>query len=153
MTTNKKDKKAEKAANKAAKSSVKAAKTEKKSKVQPKQKRPKAPAKVSKSAPEESKKTRNFVLLNTDNEEIGRYTGKAPRQAALKVANSGVTTIRLRETGVRRKINGKTEVKIHVFKGSRKQRDKRASDPEWLPDKVNYPVVKKKGVEWLPWSS
>lgn len=120
---------------------------------QPKQKRPQAPPKAETS----EKKIRNFVLLNTDNEEIGRYTGKAPRQAALKVANTGVTNIRLRETGVRRRVKvggkDKTEVKIHIFKGSRKQRNKTDTDPEWLPDKINYPVVKKKGVEWLPWSS
>jgi hypothetical protein len=125
-------------------------KTKKKPVKQPKQKRPEV-------QPVVEKKVRNFVLLNTDNEEIGRYTGKAPRQAALKVANTGVTNIRLRETGVRRKVKvggkDKVEVKIHLFKGSRKQRNKKASDPEWLPAKINYPVVKKKGVEWLPWSN
>ncbi len=125
-------------------------KTKKKPVTQLKQKRPEV-------QPVVEKKVRNFVLLNTDNEEIGRYTGKAPRQAALKVANTGVTNIRLRETGVRRKVKvggeNKTEVKIHLFKGSRKQRNKTATDPDWLPAKINYPVVKKKGVEWLLWSN
>lgn len=147
MSTNKKNAKA------APKSGGKPTKKVKDAVKQPKQKRPQAPPK----AETNEKKVRNFVLLNTDNEEIGRYTGKAPRQAALKVANTGVTNIRLRETGVRRKVKvggkSKVEVKIHLFKGSRKQRAKRDTDPEWLPDQINYPVVKKKGVEWLPWSN
>lgn len=112
-------------------------------------------AKVAKAAKieETDTKRRNFVLLDDNNQEIGRYTGHAPRQAALKVANTGITSIRLRETGVRRKVRGTTEVKIHVFSGSRKQRKKTANDPEWLPDKINYPAVKKVGVEWLAWSN
>jgi hypothetical protein len=152
MASSKKKNKASPKKGESSKKNVKPKTTQKS--VPPKQKRPQTPPKkASKSIPDEVKKTRNFVLLNVENEEIGRYTGKAPRQAALKVANAGITNIRLRETGVRRKVYGKTEVKIHVFKGSRKQRNKTATDPDWLPDKINYPVVKKKGVEWLSWSS
>jgi len=140
------------------------AKTPKSKNVKPKKtaskstKRPITIAKAAKTAKaakieETDAKKRNFVLLDDDNQEIGRYTGHAPRQAALKVANTGITSIRLRETGVRRKVKGLTEVKIHVFSGSRKQRKKTANDPKWLPDKINYPAVKKVGVEWLEWSS
>ncbi len=111
------------------------------------------PVKKTSTTEKTNSKRRNFVLLDTKNKEIGRYTGNAPRQAALKVANTGVTSIRLRETGIRRKVKDVTEVKIHIFKGSRKQRKKIASDPEWLPEKINYPVVKKVGVEWVPWSN
>ena len=106
-------------------------------------------------------KKKNYVLLNKQMEEIGRYTGRAPRQAALKAANAGFTDILLRETGVRRtRTTGRaqqkekfTEVKVHKFKGSRKQRAKGPNDPAWLPKKIFIPQVKKLGVEWMKWSS
>ena len=57
---------------------------------------------------------RNFVLRDEDGNEHGVFTGKQPRQAALKAANRGNGTkskpeiIRLRERGTK---------KVHVFKG------------------------------------
>jgi hypothetical protein len=36
--------------------------------------------------------TRNFVLRNEDGNEHGVFTGKQPRQAALKAANRGKGT-------------------------------------------------------------
>jgi hypothetical protein len=45
---------------------------------------------------------RNFALRDADGNEIGVFTGKQPRQAALKAANRGYTDIRLRERGTRR---------------------------------------------------
>ena len=58
------------------------------------------------------KENRNFALRDRDGNEIGIFTGKAPRQAALKAANRGYTDIKLRER--------KTK-KVHVFIGGRKQ--------------------------------
>jgi len=40
---------------------------------------------------------RNFALRDKDGNEIGVFTGKQPRQAALKAANRGHKDIRLRE--------------------------------------------------------
>ena len=48
------------------------------------------------------KETRNFALRDKDGNEIGVFTGKAPRQAALKAANRGITDIRLRERGTKK---------------------------------------------------
>jgi hypothetical protein len=56
---------------------------------------------------------RNFVLRDEKGNEHGVFTGKQPRQAALKAANRGAGTkskpeiIRLRERGTK---------KVHVFK-------------------------------------
>ena len=58
------------------------------------------------------KEMRNFALRDKDGNEIGVFTGKAPRQAALKAANRGNTDIRLRERGTK---------KVHIFTGKRKQ--------------------------------
>ena len=52
------------------------------------------------------KEMRNFALRDGNGNEIGVFTGKSPRQAALKAANRGHTDIRLRERGTK---------KIHIF--------------------------------------
>ena len=83
---------------------------------------------------------RNFALRDKDGNEIGVFTGKAPRQAALKAANRGHTDIRLRERGTK---------KVHVFTGERVQVDKPKGAPAWMPDKIWKPKVKKMGMEKL----
>lgn len=72
------------------------------------------------------------------------FTGRSPRQAALKAATRGVAEIRLRERGRRNKDATYT---IHVFKGSTKTVSSPANRPSWLPAKVKKPVVRKVGVE------
>ena len=68
------------------------------------------------------------------------FTGRAPRQAALKAANRGITDIKLRERGTK---------KVHNFKGSRNQVDAPANAPSWMGSKVWKPAVKKVGIERL----
>ena len=68
------------------------------------------------------------------------FTGKQPRQAALKAANRGHTDIKLRERGTK---------KVHIFTGERKQVKKPKGAPAWMPDKIWKPFVKKVGVEML----
>jgi len=43
------------------------------------------------------KEMRNFALRDEKGNEIGVFTGKAPRQADLNAANRGYTDIKLRE--------------------------------------------------------
>lgn len=96
---------------------------------------------------------RNFMLLNADLEDIGKYTGKSPRQAALKIANTGVVDITIRETGkrrVRQLAAGKiVEYKVHRYTGSRVLKHKGENDPEWMPEMVNVPHTKKVCSEWI----
>ncbi|MDD1758474.1 MAG: non-histone chromosomal MC1 family protein, partial [Methanotrichaceae archaeon] len=42
---------------------------------------------------------RNYALRDAKGKEIGVFSGKQPRQAALKAANRGYKDIRLRERG------------------------------------------------------
>ncbi len=87
------------------------------------------------------------------------FTGRAPRQAALKAASRGEAVIQLRERGayrtetVRDKKGKKTGTqrlaRVHKFKGGRKQVAKPEGAPEWLPAKVWQPWVEKQGVEWV----
>src|SRR3990172_5162153 len=73
------------------------------------------------------------------------FTGRQPRQAALKAATRGFTDIRLRERGRR---NRDGTYSIHIFKGSRqKVRVPEENRVEWLPSEVWKPVVKKVRVE------
>ena len=67
------------------------------------------------------KEMRNFALRDNGN-EIGIFTDRSPRQAALKAANRGHTDIKLRERGTK---------KVHVFTGERVQVDKPKSAPAW----------------------
>jgi len=83
---------------------------------------------------------RNFALRDAEGNEIGVFTGKQPRQAALKAANRGYTDIRLRERGTK---------KVHIFKGERNPVKKPANAPEWMPEEIWKPNVSKIGIEKL----
>lgn len=73
------------------------------------------------------------------------FTGRQPRQAALKAATRGFKEIKLRERGRRNRDGTYT---VHMFKGSREKVSVPASsNVSWLPAKVWKPVVKKVGVE------
>jgi hypothetical protein len=71
------------------------------------------------------------------------FTGRQPRQAALKAATRGIKDIRLRERGRR---NRDGTYSIHIFKGNRKKVSV-AADVDWLPKQVWKPVVKKVKVD------
>jgi hypothetical protein len=82
------------------------------------------------------KEIKNFALRDENGNEIGIFTGKAPRQAA----NRGHTDIKLRERGTK---------KLHIFTGERVEVDKPKGAPAWMKDKIWKPIVKKVGTETL----
>lgn len=88
--------------------------------------------------------TRNFVLRDEQGNEHGVFTGKQPRQAALKAANRGEGTkskpeiIRLRERGTK---------KVHVFKAWKHMVEAPKNRPDWMPEKISKPFVKKEKIE------
>ncbi|MDD3041778.1 MAG: non-histone chromosomal MC1 family protein [Methanosarcinaceae archaeon] len=88
--------------------------------------------------------TRNFVLRDENDNEHGVFTGKQPRQAALKAANRGTGTkdqpdiIRLRERGTK---------KVHVFKAWKEFVEAPKNRPNWMPEKISKPFVKKEKIE------
>ena len=82
-----------------------------------------------------------FVLMENGKDTSTVYHNTQPRQAALKAANKGHTSIKLRERGTD---------KVHVFTGERKQVPKPASAPAWLKgDTVWKANVSKVGIERL----
>jgi hypothetical protein len=88
--------------------------------------------------------TRNFVLRDENDDEHGVFTGKQPRQAALKAANRGEGTkskpdiICLRERGTK---------KVHVFKAWKELVAAPKNRPNWMPEKISKPFVKKEKIE------
>ena len=89
---------------------------------------------------------RNFVLRDEDGSEHGVFTGKQPRQAALKAANKGngtkkkPVTIGLRERGTK---------KVHVFKGWKEIVKAPENKPSWMPEKISKSFVKKEKIETI----
>jgi len=87
---------------------------------------------------------RNFVLRKEDGNEHGIFTGKQPRQAALKAANRSEGTkskpeiIRLRERGTK---------KVHVFKAWKEIVKAPENRPGWMPEEISKPFVKKEKIE------
>ncbi|MHC1625566.1 MAG: non-histone chromosomal MC1 family protein [Methermicoccaceae archaeon] len=93
---------------------------------------------------------KNFALRDETGNEIGVFTGRQPRQAALKAVNKlakekGATkenpvTVRLREKGTK---------KVHVFQGWTAEVDAPKNRPAWMPERITKPFVKKIGIEKL----
>ena len=78
---------------------------------------------------------RYFALRTTEaGREKSVFTGRQPRQAALKAASRGFTTIFLRERGTK---------KLHYYKGLRKRVKAPVDRPDWMAAVVWKPNVKK----------
>ncbi|AFK19200.1 chromosomal protein MC1 [Haloferax mediterranei ATCC 33500] len=94
---------------------------------------------------------RNFVLVEDDGEETSVFSGKYPRQAALKAARrlpaapsledvDGKATIRLRERGTD---------KVHVYEGWAWIEEKDDDAPDWMDDEVTRANVSKQRIEHI----
>ena len=85
--------------------------------------------------------TRYFVLQQSGRDTKHVFTGRQPRQAALKAATRGFSNIVLRERGRKR---------LHIFVGSRKRVDAPSNAPEWMRGrKIWKSNVKKKGIKHI----
>ena len=89
------------------------------------------------------KAAKKYYVYKSAKNNVSIFTGRQPRQAALKAATRGIKDIRLRERGRRNKDGTYT---MHIFKGNRK-RVSVAADVDWLPKSVWKPIVKKVKVE------
>ena len=93
---------------------------------------------------------RNFVLRDENGEETSVYSGKIPRQAALKAARrldpaesesqASRTQFRLREKG--------TE-KLHIYEGWAWRDEAPEDKPDWMPETITEANVSKEGTEHL----
>ncbi len=92
----------------------------------------------------QAKTGKKYYILKKGS-KVSIFTGRQPRQAALKAATRGITDIKLRERGKRNRDGTYT---IHIFKGSRKRvKVETAGAVRWLPNEVWKPTVKKVRVD------
>ena len=90
------------------------------------------------------KAPKKYYSLRKGSRESSVYTGRSPRQAALKAAARGHTDIVLRERGRR---NSDGTYTLHKFRGGRKKINAPEGGPDWLPAKVWKATVRKSGVQ------
>ena len=83
---------------------------------------------------------RYFVLQRSGKDTRHVFTGRQPRQAALKAATRGESKIELRERGRSR---------VHIFAGSRRRVSAPANAPSWMPRTIWKATVRKKGIRHL----
>ncbi len=83
---------------------------------------------------------RYFVLVKNGKDTEHVFTGRSPRQAALKAASRGIKRIELRERGTK---------KIHIYIGSRERVPAPENAPAWMGSKVWKPRVRKIGIRKL----
>ena len=83
---------------------------------------------------------RYFVLQENERDTAHVFTGRQPRQAALKAATRDFSTIVLRERGTR---------KLHLYSGQREKVSAPANAPDWMPSQIWKAKVSKKGIRHL----
>ena len=93
---------------------------------------------------------RNFALRQADGSEESVFSGRTPRQAALKAArrlepapsetDAQRTELRLREKGTK---------KVHIYDGWAWREGAPSDKPDWMPDEITEANVSKKGIEHL----
>ena len=94
--------------------------------------------------------TRNFALREGDGEETSVFSGRTPRQAALKAARrldpapsedaADETELRLREKGTK---------KVHVYEGWAWEETSPDDSPDWMPEEITEANVSKQGIKKL----
>jgi len=98
--------------------------------------------------PDEDK--RNFALRDTTGNESSVFSGRTPRQAALKAArrldpseteqDAQHTELRLREKGTK---------KVHIYEGWAWRENAPDDKPDWMPSEITEANVSKQGIEHL----
>lgn len=93
---------------------------------------------------------RNFALRDTTGNESSVFSGRTPRQAALKAArrlepaaseqDAEHQELRLREKGTK---------KIHIYDGWAWEEQAPDDAPDWMPSEITEANVSKKGIEHL----
>lgn len=93
---------------------------------------------------------RNFALRDPAGNETSVFSGRTPRQAALKAARrlepassedaAERHEIRLREKGTK---------KVHIYEGWAWEEEAPEDKPDWMPEEITEANVSKQGIEHL----
>lgn len=93
---------------------------------------------------------RNFALRDATGEEPSIFSGKTPRQAALKAARR--LDPAASETAAERKdlrLREKGTTKVHIYEGWAWTDEAPDDAPDWMPAEVTEANVSKQGIEHL----
>ncbi|CAI48303.1 nonhistone chromosomal protein [Natronomonas pharaonis DSM 2160] len=101
-------------------------------------------------APDDDDDKRNFALREQNGDEPSVFSGRTPRQAALKAArrldpagsedNADETELRLREKGTK---------KVHIYQGWAWEETAPNDSPDWMPEEITEANVSKEGIQHL----
>jgi hypothetical protein len=93
---------------------------------------------------------RNFALRDSTGNETSVFSGRTPRQAALKAARrldpasseqqAPHEDLELREKGTK---------KVHIYEGWAWEEDAPDDKPDWMPERITEANVSKQGIEHL----
>ena len=93
---------------------------------------------------------RNFALRGETGNETSVFSGRTPRQAALKAArrlapadteqHAQHKELRLREKGTK---------KVHIYEGWAWEEAAPDDSPDWMPEEITEANVSKEGIEHL----
>ncbi|PSP79232.1 chromosomal protein MC1 [Halobacteriales archaeon QS_4_69_225] len=93
---------------------------------------------------------RNFALRDRGGNETSVFSGRTPRQAALKAArrlepagaeqHADRTELQLREKGTK---------KVHIYEGWAWEEAAPDDSPDWMPEEITEANVSKEGIEHL----
>jgi hypothetical protein len=99
---------------------------------------------------QETDETQNFALRTSSGEETGVFSGRTPRQAALKAARrldpatseqeAEHEEIVLREKGTK---------KLHIYDGWAWDENAPDDKPDWMPERITEANVSKQGIDHL----
>lgn len=94
--------------------------------------------------------TRNFALRENGGDETSVFSGRTPRQAALKAARrldpvgsedaADRIELRLREKGTK---------KVHIYDGWAWEETAPDDSPDWMPEEITEANVSKQGIKHL----
>ena len=93
---------------------------------------------------------RNFALRESAGGETSVFSGRTPRQAALKAARrldpaDGETNAQRHEL----KLREKGTQKVHIYEGWAWEEEAPGDKPDWMPSRITEANVSKQGIEHL----
>jgi hypothetical protein len=93
---------------------------------------------------------RNFALRESSGAETGTFSGRMPRQAALKAARR-LDPARSEQAADREEIvlREKGTKKLHIYEGWAWEGDAPDDTPDWMPERITEANVSKQGIDHL----
>jgi hypothetical protein len=94
--------------------------------------------------------TRNFALRESSGDETSTFSGRTPRQAALKAARQ-LEPAASEQQAAREEIvlREKGTEKTHIYEGWAWEDDAPEDKPDWMPERITEANVSKQGINHL----